>query len=165
MKTLTTTWLAQIVAVALILAAGSASASNGLLSGNSPLGKNCLEGGLHRASASVSGETHRGCVEVSRWDAAELFVAPSNALPPLRSIHAESSLSPTSLSYWRGRTNQQIIDSLRPGQAEALRVYPDGRIANGNTRISILRERGVNVDALPREPYIPDMSAFPNLPD
>src|ERR1700683_5169215 len=76
MKTKMTTWLAQIVAVALMLAAGRASASNGLLSGNSPLGKNALEGGLHRASASVNGETHRGCIEVSRWDAAELFVAP-----------------------------------------------------------------------------------------
>src|SRR5271170_2159364 len=67
MKTLTTTWLAQIVAVAVLMAAGSASASSGLLSGNTPLGKNTLEGGYYQVSASVSAETHQGCGEVSRW--------------------------------------------------------------------------------------------------
>lgn len=80
MKTLTTTWLAQIVAVAVLLTAGSASASSGLLSGNSPLGKNTLEGGYYRDFSSVSAETHRGCGEVSRWNAAGLFVAPNNVI-------------------------------------------------------------------------------------
>jgi hypothetical protein len=81
MKTLTTTWLAQIVAVAVLLTAGSASASSGLLSGNSPLGKNTLEGGYYRVSASISAETHQGCGEVSRWNAAGFFVAPNNGGP------------------------------------------------------------------------------------
>ncbi|HEY6181033.1 MAG TPA: hypothetical protein VIW67_02245 [Terriglobales bacterium] len=31
-----------------------------------------------------------------------------------------------------------------------LTVYPDGAIADGNTRIAILKERGVDVDNLPR---------------
>ncbi len=39
MKAKVTTWLAQIVAVLLMLAAGSASASSGLLVGN------CVQGG------------------------------------------------------------------------------------------------------------------------
>ncbi|MFQ3594036.1 MAG: RHS repeat-associated core domain-containing protein, partial [Gemmataceae bacterium] len=75
--------------------------------------------------------------------------------PPLRSIHPDSSLSRASLDFWGRKSTPEIIDSLRPGQAEALRVYPDGRIANGNTRIKILRERGVDVDALPREIHNP----------
>jgi hypothetical protein len=69
------------------------------------------------------------------------------------------------LDFWRKKTNQEIIDSLKPGQGESLKVYPDGRIANGNTRIKILRERGVDVNSLPREPYKPDRSAFPDLGD
>jgi hypothetical protein len=76
MNTRTTTWLAQIVAVAVLLTAGSASASSGLLSGNSPLGKNTLEGGYYRVSASISAETHQGCGEDSRSNAADFFVAP-----------------------------------------------------------------------------------------
>jgi len=91
--------------------------------------------------------------------------AGSQGQPPLRSIHPDSSLSETSLDYWGKKTNQEIIDSLRPGQPEALRVYPDGRIANGNTRIKILGDRGIDVNSLPRESYNPDMSAFPDLGD
>ena len=32
---------------------------------------------------------------------------------------------------------------------EALRARPDGTIMNGNHRIQVLRERGVDVDSLP----------------
>jgi hypothetical protein len=85
--------------------------------------------------------------------------------PPLRSIHPDGSLRKSSLDFWGKKSNQEIVDSLRAGQPEALRVYPDGRIANGNTRVKILRDRGFDVDALPREIYKPDPSAFPNLPD
>jgi hypothetical protein len=35
----------------------------------------------------------------------------------------------------------------------------------GNTRIKILRDRGVDVDKLPREPYKPDNSMFPDIKD
>lgn len=31
-----------------------------------------------------------------------------------------------------------------------LTVYPDGTIADGNSRIVVLKERGVDVDSLPR---------------
>jgi hypothetical protein len=44
-----------------------------------------------------------------------------------------------------------LIDSLRPGQEGALKARPDGTIVDGHHRIKILRERGVDVDALPRE--------------
>src|SRR5262249_39567128 len=76
--------------------------------------------------------------------------------PPPRSIHRDESLSKSSLEFWGKKTDQEIIDSLRPGQPEALRAYPDGRIANGNTRIMILRDRGsVDVNSLPREIHNP----------
>jgi hypothetical protein len=32
-----------------------------------------------------------------------------------------------------------------------LRVKPDGRIMNGNTRVKVLEERGFDVNSLPRE--------------
>jgi len=41
------------------------------------------------------------------------------------------------------------------GTASPLTVYPDGRIADGNLRIRILTERGVDVDSLPRLERIP----------
>jgi hypothetical protein len=77
MKTKATTWLAQIVAVLVMLAAGTASASSGLLSGNSCQGKNSLEGGFHRGSAAVSAETCRGCGDFFHEEAADSVVAPT----------------------------------------------------------------------------------------
>ncbi len=75
--------------------------------------------------------------------------------PPLRRIHSdktiESGASRFSLDYWRKQPTDDIIRSLQPGGAEALRVKPDGRIMNGNTRVKVLEERGVDVHRLPRE--------------
>jgi hypothetical protein len=72
---------------------------------------------------------------------------------PLKPLHPESSLDDASLNYWRGRSTAEIIASLSPGSPEALRVKVDGTIMNGNTRVTVLKERGVDVDRLPREPY------------
>ncbi len=78
------------------------------------------------------------------------------SLPPLRRIHTDDTLasgaSNLSLEYWRQRKTEDIIESLRPGKIEALRVKPDGRIINGNVRIKILEEWGFEVDGLEREP-------------
>ncbi len=52
---------------------------------------------------------------------------------------------------WNKKSTQEIIDSLAPGKPTALTVYPDGAIANGNSRITILKERGIDVDNLPRD--------------
>jgi hypothetical protein len=46
-----------------------------------------------------------------------------------------------------------ILQSLQPGNVEALKVKPDGRIMNGNTRVKVLEERGVDVNTLPREVF------------
>jgi len=76
---------------------------------------------------------------------------------PLRVVHTEPPLQ-TSASYqeWNKKSTQEIIDSLAPGNPEELTVYPDGSIANGNSRITILQERGVDVDTLPRVDRIPE---------
>jgi hypothetical protein len=75
--------------------------------------------------------------------------------PPLRRIHSDQTLesgsSRFSLEYWRKQPTDDIIKSPQPGNPEALRVKPDGRILNGNTRIKVLEERGVDVNSLPRE--------------
>ncbi len=53
------------------------------------------------------------------------------------------------LEYWRRQSTATIVESLQPGRVESLQVKPDGRIMNGNTRIKVLEERGVDVNRLP----------------
>lgn len=45
----------------------------------------------------------------------------------------------------------EIIESLRPGQSAALTTRPDGTVLEGHHRLAVLRERGMDIDALPRE--------------
>jgi hypothetical protein len=77
------------------------------------------------------------------------------SLPPLRRIHPggvyQSGPAKLALEYWRRQSTQAILRSLLPGGIEALRVQPDGRVMNGNTRIKVLEERGIDVNGLPRE--------------
>ena len=79
----------------------------------------------------------------------------SDERPPLRRIHSdetlESGVSRFSLEHWRRRKTKEIVESLRPGKHEALRVKPDGRIINGNVRVKVLEERGFDTDGLKRE--------------
>lgn len=72
-------------------------------------------------------------------------------LPPLKPIHADSSLLQLKLEKFRQLSTDELITSLRPGQTGSLKVRPDGAILDGHHRIKILRERGINVDGLPRE--------------
>jgi hypothetical protein len=73
--------------------------------------------------------------------------------PPLRRIHSDQTLETganrIALEYWRKKTTDDIIKSLAPGQPESLKVKPDGRVMNGNTRIKVLEEHGEDVDSLP----------------
>jgi len=48
-------------------------------------------------------------------------------------------------------SDRELIDSLRPGQPGALKVRPDGTIVDGHHRVKVLRDRGLDVDSLPRE--------------
>jgi ParB-like chromosome segregation protein Spo0J len=71
--------------------------------------------------------------------------------PPLKSLHPDSSLSKTKLKQFDKLSNQELIDSLKPGQSGSLKVRPDGTMIDGHHRIKILRDRGVDVNSLPRE--------------
>lgn len=76
--------------------------------------------------------------------------------PPLRRLHSDSIYetdrrAKQSFEYWRQQPTDGIVDSLKPGAEESLKVYPDGTIANGNTSVKILQERGFDIDRLPRD--------------
>ncbi len=71
--------------------------------------------------------------------------------PPLKSLHSESSLIQLKLEQFRRLSTEELIESLAPGKIGALKTQTDGTIMDGHHRIVILRERGVNVDDLPRE--------------
>lgn len=71
--------------------------------------------------------------------------------PPLKPLHADSSLVEGKLDKYGKLSDHDLIDSLKPGQAGSLKVRPDGVIVDGHHRIKILRDRGVDVDSLPRE--------------
>lgn len=70
---------------------------------------------------------------------------------PLKSLHSEGSLSQPKLTTFRKRSTEELIASLRPGEPGSLKVKPDGTIMDGHHRVYVLRERGVDVDALPKE--------------
>src|SRR5438552_330788 len=75
--------------------------------------------------------------------------------PPLQRIHPDATYqsgpAKLALEHWQKQPTDVIVRSLAPGSREALRVKPDGRIMNGNTRIKVLQERGFDVNSLPRE--------------
>ena len=74
--------------------------------------------------------------------------------PDLQRIHSEQTIKSGSNKYdyesVKKMSTQEIKDSLKPGAKEPLTVKPDGRILDGNTRILVLQERGVDVNSLPR---------------
>ena len=55
------------------------------------------------------------------------------------------------LEQFRKLGTEQILESLKIGQAYSLKARPDGTLIEGHHRIKVLRERGIDVDSLPRE--------------
>ncbi len=72
-------------------------------------------------------------------------------IPPLKPTHSDASLSKAKLEQYEKMSNQALHDSLKPGQPGSLKARPDGTVLDGHHRIKILRERGLDVDSLPRE--------------
>jgi hypothetical protein len=70
---------------------------------------------------------------------------------PLTPLHSDNALNSAKLDKFRKLSNEELIVSLQPGRDGSLKSRPDGTVLDGHHRIRILRERGVNVDALPRE--------------
>ena len=71
--------------------------------------------------------------------------------PPLRPLHPDDRLIALKLNQFRRLSTGEIISSLRPGQAGSLKTKRDGTILDGHHRVQVLRERGIEVDSLPRE--------------
>lgn len=70
---------------------------------------------------------------------------------PLKPLHSDSSLNPAKLAQMRKSTTEILSHSLLPGQRDCLKTRADGTILDGHHRIYVLRERGIDVDSLPRE--------------
>lgn len=71
--------------------------------------------------------------------------------PPLIPLHADDTLIPSKLAMYRTLTTEELIDSLIPGRDGSLKTRPDGTMIDGHHRVKVLRERGVDVNGLPRE--------------
>jgi hypothetical protein len=71
--------------------------------------------------------------------------------PRLRPLHPNTAISSPKLAELERLSTDAIRLSLVPGQRNCLKARPDGTIIDGHHRIHVLRERGVDVDALPRE--------------
>lgn len=82
--------------------------------------------------------------------------------PPLKPLHADSSLIESKLDKYGKLSDQELINSLQPGDRGSLKARPDGTIVDGHHRIKILRDRGVDVDSLP--PEIIPKDAVADLP-
>jgi hypothetical protein len=66
-------------------------------------------------------------------------------------LHSAAALSQVKLGQFRTMTTDRLIESLRLGQPAALKVRADGTVLEGHHRLAVLRERGVDIDTLPRE--------------
>ncbi len=71
--------------------------------------------------------------------------------PPLKLLYSEAVLIKLKLEYFRTISTDELIKSLKPETTNALKTRSDGTIMDGNHRIKVLRERGFEVDGLPRE--------------
>ena len=71
--------------------------------------------------------------------------------PPLKPLHSDSTLIQDKIVQYDRLSTEELIGSLLPGQTGSLKVRPDGTVMDGHHRLIILRGRGVDVDALPRE--------------
>jgi hypothetical protein len=71
--------------------------------------------------------------------------------PPLKSLHLDSSLNAVKLKTTDRLSTEALLASLLPGSKDCLKTRPDGTILDGHHRIYVLRQRGIDVDVLPRD--------------
>ena len=71
--------------------------------------------------------------------------------PLLTPLHPDESLLKLKLERFRKIEVERLVVSLAPGEPGSLKTRADGTIVDGHYRIKVLRERGFNVDILPRE--------------
>lgn len=75
---------------------------------------------------------------------------------PLKSLHSEGAIIESKLELFRKLRTEELINSLRPDQGGSLKTRPDGTMIDGHHRIAVLKERGVDIDSLPREIIVKD---------
>ena len=85
-------------------------------------------------------------------------MSPAPKLPPLKCLHADSSLNPAKLAKMDRASTESLLASLVPGLRDCLKTRPDGTILDGHHRIYVLRQRSVDVDRLPRQEIIKDQT-------
>jgi RHS repeat-associated protein len=85
---------------------------------------------------------HRGSID---------FFGGGGNKPPLKFMHPEDTIkrNPT-FSDLNRQSTDDLVKSLGERAEHPLTVYPDGTIADGNTRVWILKSRGYDIDSLPR---------------
>ena len=71
--------------------------------------------------------------------------------PPLKPLHPDSSLNAANLAQMERLSTDTLQVSLVPGLPGCLKTRRDGTILDGHHRIHILRQRGIDVDGLPRD--------------
>jgi hypothetical protein len=71
--------------------------------------------------------------------------------PKLRFLHSENTLNRVKLEFFRRFSTDELKASLAPGQAGCLKVRKDGTVLDGHHRVSVLTERGEDINELPRE--------------
>jgi hypothetical protein len=70
--------------------------------------------------------------------------------PPLKPLHGETALIQLKLETFSRLSTDVLIASLKPGQPGALKARPDGTVMDRHHRLKVLRNRGVDVNSLPR---------------
>lgn len=70
--------------------------------------------------------------------------------PKLQFLHAGNVLNAVKLSWFRRLSTDEIKASLRPGEPGCFKARPDGTVLDGHHRLSVLMERGEDIDRLPR---------------
>lgn len=76
---------------------------------------------------------------------------PPGEPPALKFLHSGDTLNRGKLEYFRRLSIGELRASLAPGQPGSLKVRPDGIVLDGHHRISVLAERGEDIQQLPRE--------------
>ena len=71
--------------------------------------------------------------------------------PNLKFLHSEGALNRVKLEVFRRLSTADLKASLAPGQKGSLKVRADGTVLDGHHRITVLVERGEDIDQLPRE--------------
>jgi hypothetical protein len=71
--------------------------------------------------------------------------------PRLRFLHSENVINSVKLEVFRRQSSELIKLALLPGKPGALKARPDGTVLDGHHRLSVLLERGENINKLPRE--------------